>query len=127
MNEKKTARIYDFGTRRVARPRPAANDEPLETAQLERVEAQRGNPVIDAFRQLLFLVLMWLRWPVRFLLGLLAVPAMIAIPIVALGLDSPNKVQIVLSLVAVSFGAFLLRWFYDSLLMRLSNEPLFLS
>ncbi len=130
MNEKKTARIYDIGTGRLAQPRKAANDDtPAKTGGGSGFDQEeqpaKGNPVIGFFRHLVFLVLMWLRGPIRFFLGLVGVPAMLAIPLVALGLDSPQKTQIVLGLVALSFGAFVLRWLYDSMLIWLSPEPVF--
>ncbi|TXH89192.1 MAG: hypothetical protein E6Q71_04125 [Pseudomonas sp.] len=128
MNEKKTARIYDIGTGRLAQPRMAANDDtPAKAGGGVEHEEQpvKGNPVVGFFRHLVFLVLMWLRGPIRFFLGLVGVPAMIAIPIVGLGLESPQKTQIMLALVALSFGAFVLRWLYDSLLIWLSPEPVF--
>lgn len=130
MNEKKTARIYDIGTGRLAQPRKAANDDtPAKTGGgggFDQEEQQaKGNPVIGFFRHLVFLVLMWLRGPIRFFLGLVGVPAMLAIPLVGLGLESPQKTEIVLGLVALSFGAFVLRWLYDSMLIWLSPEPVF--
>lgn len=129
MNEQKTARIYDIGTGRLAQPRKAANDDTPAKAGGGGFEQEeqpvKGNPVIRFFRHLVFLVLMWLRGPIRFFLGVVGVPAMLAIPLVGLGLESPQKTQIVLGLVALSFGAFVLRWLYDSLLMWLSPEPVF--
>lgn len=128
MNEKKTARIYDIGTGRLAQPRMAANDDtPAKAGGGFEHEEQpvKGSRVVGFFRHLVFLVLMWLRGPIRFFLGLVGVPAMIALPIVGLGLESPQKTQIMLALVALSFGAFVLRWLYDSLLIWLSPEPVF--
>ena len=128
MNEQKTARIYDIATGRLAQPRKAANDDTTAKAGggIEQEEQPaKGNPVIRFFRHLVFLVLMWLRGPIRFFLAVVGVPAMLAIPIVGLGLESPQKTQIVVGLVALSFGAFVLRWLYDSLLMWLSPEPVF--
>lgn len=128
MNEKKTARIYDIGTGRLAQPRQAANDDTPAKAggggDFEQEEQHvRNNPVFGFLRYLAFLVLMWIRGPLRFLLALVGVPAMLAIPIVGLGLDSPDKTRIMLGLVALSFGAFVLRWLYDSFLIWLSPEP----
>ena len=61
-------------------------------------------------------------------MALIAVPTMIALPIVALGLDaSPEKTKIILALIAASFGSFCIRWLYDSLVMWISPEPLFLN
>jgi hypothetical protein len=128
MNEKKTARIYDIGTGRLAQPRLAANDDTQARAgggDGGFEQPAKGNPVIGFFRHLAFLVLMWLRGPIRFFLGLVGVPAMLAIPLVGLGLESPQKTEIVLSLVVLSFGAFVLRWLYDSLLIWISPEPVF--
>lgn len=132
MNEKKTAQVYNIGDGRLAQPRQAAN-EPLPAKAgggesfAQEGQQTKGSTIIGFFRYLVFLVLMWLRGPIRFFLGLVGVPAMLAIPLVGLGLDSQQKTEIMLGLVALSFGAFVLRWLYDSLLIWLSPEPIFLN
>ena len=130
MNEQKGARIYDIGTGRLAQPRLAANDDAQTKAgggDSNDQQPAEPNPFVTFCRHMLFLVLMWLRGPIRLFLGIVGVPAMIALPIVALGLESPEKTQILVGLAALSFGAFLLRWLYDSLLIWLSPEPIFLN
>lgn len=125
--------VYDIGTGRPAAPRKAENEETPRTGggdeggSIEPGNAG-GNALSVFFRHVLVMVLMWLRGPLRFLMALIAVPTMIALPIVALGLDaSPEKTKIILVLIAASFGSFCIRWLYDSLVMWISPEPLFLN
>lgn len=75
----------------------------------------------------MFLILWWLRGPVRFLLGLASFASLITLPIMWLGLDSANKTHIMLSVAGVGLGASALMWFYDALLMRLVPEPILFS
>ena len=125
--------VYDIGTGRPAAPRKAANEDTLRTGggdeggSIEPGNAGR-NAASVFFRHFLVMVLMWLRGPLRLLMGLIAVPTVIALPIVAFGLDaSPEKTKIILALIAASFGSFCIRWLYDSLVMWISPEPLFLN
>lgn len=124
--EKKTkgARIYDIGTGRMVKPEAVSAES---SSSVTSDNASPRNHVISFFCSAFFYILMWLRPFVRFFLGLVGLPAAIAAPIVALGLDTPNKTSIVAGLIALSFGAFMLRWLYDSLLFRLSPEPVFLN
>ncbi|WP_338925010.1 hypothetical protein V0M98_39390 (plasmid) [Pseudomonas silesiensis] len=125
--------VYDIGTGRPAAPRKAANeDNPRTGGGDEGGSIEPGNAGRNAasvfFRHFLVMVLMWLRGPLRLIMGLIAVPTVIALPIVAFGLDaSPEKTKIILALVAASFGSFCIRWLYDSLVMWISPEPLFLN
>ena len=125
--------VYDIGTGRPAAPRKAANeDNPRTGGGDEGGSIERGNAGGNAasvfLRHFLVMVLMWLRGPLRLLMGLIAVPTVIALPIVIFGLDaSPEKTKIILALIAASFGSFCIRWLYDSLVMWISPEPLFLN
>ena len=83
--------------------------------------------VLYGIRYALFLVLMWARGPLRFLLGLVGVPAMLALPLVAFGYEGANKGELLLLCVGAGFGAFVLAWFYDSIVITLSPEPIFLN
>lgn len=121
MSNKKSARVYDINSGRVISEPKAANDNNQEKSD------DKPCGFIRFLRQFIFYVLMWLRGPVRFFLALVGFPTMIAIPIVVLGLDSPQKTKIVIGLVMLSFSVFMLRWLYDSFLMWLSPEPLFLN
>ncbi|WP_323000549.1 hypothetical protein [Denitromonas sp.] len=89
-----------------------------------------GRAVTGALRALryaLFLLLMWVRGPLRFLLGLVGVPALIASPMVWLGYEGANKGELLLLCAGGGFGAFALAWFYDSLVLALAPEPIFLN
>jgi len=132
MNDKKGARIYDFGTGRLAKPgtvvpteRVPAEERP-ETNNVEG-EVKDRHPAVAFLCAALFFVLFWIRPVVRFVLKVIGIPAGLAAPLVWLGLDAPNKTSIVLGLFALSFATFLVSWFYDSLLFWLSPEPVFLN
>ncbi|HDQ4405481.1 TPA: hypothetical protein P8734_005679 [Pseudomonas aeruginosa] len=133
MKKAPKSNVYDIGTGRPAELRTAANeDQPKTGGGDDGHHVDGGSGVgrgLSVFlRHFLVMVLMWLRGPLRFLTGLVAVPTMLALPIVAFGLDaSPDKTRILIALVIVSFGSFCLRWLYDSLVMWISPEPLFLN
>ena len=133
MKKTPKANVYDIGTGRPAVLKKAANDAHPKTGGGDdghHVEGGNttGHGLSVFLRHFLVMVLMWLRGPLRFLMGLIAVPTMIALPIVAFGLDaSPEKTRMILALLAVSFGSFCIRWLYDSLVMWISPEPLFLN
>lgn len=127
------ANVYDIGTGRKAEPRKPANEDSPRTGggddggSLDTGD-KRPNGFSVFLRHLLVMVMMWLRGPLRFLAALVGVPTMIALPIVIFGMDSsPQKASIIFALLGVSFGSFCLRWLYDSLIMWVSPEPLFLN
>ena len=117
--------VYDIGTGRKAIPNKAANEESLRS-EGEDGSSQNGFSLF--LRRFLVMVMMWLRGPLRFIAALVGVPTMIALPIVIFGMDSsPQKASIIFALLGFSFGSFCLRWLYDSLIMWVSPEPLFLN
>ena len=117
--------VYDIGTGRKAAPSKAANEDSPRT---EGDEGSSQNGFSLFLRRFLVMVMMWLRGPLRFIAALVGVPTMIALPIVIFGMDSsPQKTSIIFALLGVSFGSFCLRWLYDSLIMWVSPEPLFLN
>jgi hypothetical protein len=65
-------------------------------------------------------MLLWVRWPLRFLLMLVATLAQIALPIVDFGLASgaPHKTSFMMIITANGFAAFVGAHSYDSLLLR---------
>ena len=87
--------------------------------------AARG--ALGALRYVAFLLLYWVRGPLRFLLGLVAGGSLLVVPILWFGLNSPNKAEILASVAGAGFVAFVVMWIYDSLLLRLSPEPIFLN
>ena len=133
MKKTPKANVYDIGTGHPAAPRKAANEDNPKIGGGDdggNIEAGNtgGNALSMFLRHFLVMVLMWLRGPLRLLMAIVAVPTMIALPIVALGLDaSPEKTKIILALIAASFGSFCIRWLYDSLVMWISPEPLYLN
>ncbi|EIJ6113755.1 hypothetical protein LJJ21_004715 [Salmonella enterica] len=90
----------------------------------KRAAAAIGTSTLATLIYVLFLVLWWLRGPVRFLLGLASGASLITLPIMWLGLDAPWKTNAMLAVAAVGFGSAVFMWFYDALLLRLSPEPI---
>ena len=121
------ANVYDIHTGRQRTKQEAANEaQPVPHSSSPHKKAPRlagmaARGLLGAFRYGAFLLLYWLRGPLRGLLGLCATLSLIALPMVALGMEaSPSKTNMLLSLFAAGFGSFLLSWLYDSLLLRLS-------
>ena len=115
------------GGRAAANEGPASPDvEPLVVAP-RTAGARAARGVLYGVRYALFLVLMWARGPLRFLLGLVGVPAMFALPLIAFGYEGANKGELLVLCVGAGLGAFVLAWFYDSIVLALSPEPIFLN
>lgn len=129
MKDSKIAKVYDIGTGRPVSPGTARDIAELKSGGGNDGDYVKSRNSLSVFlRHFLVIVLMWLRGPLRFLTALVGVPTMIALPIVILGFDAaPEKTKIIVILVAVSFGTFCIRWLYDSLVMWISPEPLFLN
>ena len=125
MDKRKSAKIYDFGTGAVVRQAP--NPQPVSVSSGHSWAGRAGMGILRMVRHTLFLILLWLRGPIRILLGLIATPALIALPVLALGYSGPNKAMMIGALAGGGFIAFALRWFYDSLLIWISPEPLFMN
>lgn len=130
-----SAKVYEFRTRQqrqesgVISPAqaPQESNEPTPVAVGSPVRTV-GRAVLGGLRYMAFLLLYWLRAPLKFLLGLAAVPALIALPMIAFGMESsPMKTTMLLWVFGAGFGSFVLSWFYDSLLLWLSPEPIILN
>ncbi len=128
-----TAKVYDLKTGRQVEAGKAANDA-LAVPRIREREAVSnmagniGRGALGVIRYVAFLVLYWLRGPLKFMLGIIAVPSLIALPMIAFGMESSqSKTEMMLWLFGAGFGSFVLSWFYDSLLLRLSPEPIFLN
>lgn len=130
--------VIPFGkpVRRVAEAAERATQEASERRQAKRARlsagakraaATIGTGTLATLIYVVFLVLWWLRGPVRFLLGLLSGASIITLPIMWLGLDAPWKTNAMLAVAAVGFGSAVVMWFYDALLLRLSPEPILFS
>lgn len=74
--------------------------------------------------RLVFYPLLWLRPVVMFVAGLTGKGSMIAFFICLL--VRPNRVDLLMILGGVSFTCFMLTWVYDSLVLALSPERMFL-
>ena len=115
------------GGRAAVNEGPVSPDvEPLVVAP-RTAGARAARGVLYGIRYVLFLVLMWARGPLRFLLGLVGVPAMFALPLIAFGYEGANKGELLMLCVGAGLGAFVLAWFYDSIVLALSPEPIFLN
>lgn len=115
------------GGRAAVNEGPVSPDvEPLVVAP-RTAGARAARGVLYGVRYALFLVLMWARGPLRFLLGLVGVPAMLALPLIAFGYEGANKGELLVLCVGAGLGAFVLAWFYDSIVLALSPEPIFLN
>jgi len=81
---------------------------------------------IRGFRYGLFLLLLWIRPLIKLVLSLIAVPMVFILPMIYFGMPETSHRQLLLTWgFAMGFGCFVLRWLYDSLLMKLSPEPIF--
>ncbi|MDF4211141.1 hypothetical protein P2W50_31305 [Pseudomonas protegens] len=133
---KSPSNVFDINSARKSKGLKAINDDAFVPSAPSLADATQTNDqtehsqngVVLFLRHFLVMILMWLRGPLRLFLGVISVPAMVALPIVAFGLhDFPNKSAVVWSLVALSFGSFCIKWLYDTLVMKLSPDQLFLS
>lgn len=124
---KAATNVYDIRTGLKSSIQQPANDAG-QADQLEDVpcvQPDKRNSLGVVARGLLVIVLMWIRGPLNFLLKLASVPCILGLIVVGVGMDaSPGKTKIIVTLTAVSFGCFLFRWLYDSLVIKLSPEPL---
>lgn len=80
--------------------------------------------VLMAVRLVAFYLLMWLRLPVKFLLAVVWIPCLLGLALLAV--IRPEETRILWIFGCTSFGAFVLGWLYDGLLLLLSPEPLIL-
>jgi len=76
-------------------------------------------------RYVVFLALLAVRRPVRLLLRLATILGALTGALLFLGAEGMRGMTI--TAFAVAFGAFVVGWFYDQLLLRLSPEPLILA
>lgn len=112
--------------------RPARQAAPTATADgstSRRLRSLSCGAVIGlaaAVRYTVFLFLFWLRGPLRFMLRLIAAPALLALPVLWFGLppSDPRKTMLLLVTAAAGFCAFSAAYFYDVLLSRLAPGPI---
>lgn|GEM_PF-4523439 len=95
-------------------------DPPVRRSPLRN--AARG--AVRGFAYLLFLILLWIRTPIQFVLRLLVAAGMLTGILLWLGGGYPKLMAIGFGL---SFGAFFLSFCYDQILYSLSPVPLFLN
>lgn len=78
------------------------------------------------FRVILFYVLMWLRVPLVLLTQALTSLSAMAFVVMLIVRGWSNTIEIFWPLLVISFGAFVLRWIYDGILLLLSPENILL-
>lgn len=78
------------------------------------------------FRAVIFYVLLWIRVPVALILQAVTSLSAMAFVVMVLVRGWSNALDVFWPLLAFSFGAFVLRWVYDGILMLVSPEELFL-
>lgn len=78
------------------------------------------------FRVVIFYVLLWIRVPVALILQAVTSLSAMAFVVMLIVRGWSNALDVFWPLLAFSFGAFVLRWFYDGILMLVSPEELFL-
>jgi TRAP-type uncharacterized transport system fused permease subunit len=88
-----------------------------------------GIGLAAAVRYFVFLLLLWVRGPLRFTLMLIAMSALLALLLLWYGLPAtdPRKAVLMLAIAAAGFAAFSTVYFYDELLLRLAPRPIRLS
>lgn len=78
------------------------------------------------FRVILFYVLMWLRVPLVLITQAFTSLSAVAFVIMLIVRGWSNTIEVFWPLLAISFGAFMLRWIYDGILLLLSPEDILL-
>ena len=78
------------------------------------------------FRVIIFYVLLWIRVPVALILQAVTSLSAMAFVVMLIVRGWSNAIDVFWPLLAFSFGAFVLRWVYDGILMLVSAEELFL-
>lgn len=120
--------------------RDGGSDPELAQAPAPRIDAAKlrrhgmsfargaGGVMFRIMRLALFLPMLWLRWPIRILLGVAIVGLFLAMPFIWFGMADADPKRMTLFLTAAGswFGMLVFLWCYDSLLLRLSPAPIFL-
>lgn len=111
------------------RPDPAvARASRAEAAdRAKRAMLMAGMGALGVLRYAVFLVLLFLRRPVRFVLNLAATGGFLALVLMALGMHGPDKARMLWITGGMTFACVSLAWFYDTLVLRLSPQPLILT
>jgi hypothetical protein len=86
-----------------------------------------GFGVLGVLRYTVFLVLLFLRRPIRFLLTLCGSGGLLGLFLIAVGFSGPNKGELLGLAGGMAAVGMFGSWFYDVLLLRLSPEPIILT
>lgn len=110
--------------RRIAPGRKSASNH----KNVKRIAQFSAVGLAIALRYLLFFVLKALRGPVRVCCALFTFAAIVGLPLAFFGYDAghPNRTMAFAVLGVGLIAAQAISWFYDSLLLRLSPEPMYL-
>lgn len=77
-------------------------------------------------RWLLFYIMMWIRPLFQLATRAVAIPSLL-VALLAFVVNDTARPALPYIFIGVSFGAFLLGWFYDSLILAISPNPIILS
>jgi hypothetical protein len=112
------------------RPLQAARESPCELPRKQDVSCggwllRAGLKIVRlllaAVCGVLFVALMWLRWPLQLVCRFVAGASLLTIPLLWLGMPeaAPLKSEMLMTLIGVGLGTTALIWGYDRVLMRL--------
>lgn len=78
---------------------------------------------LRGLRWALYYVLMWIRPLMQFVMRLIAIPTL-AFGLIAFGIRDEARPHLPWLLLGLSLSAFLIGWFYDSLILAVAPEPI---
>ncbi|MBU9348631.1 hypothetical protein KTE11_28445 [Burkholderia multivorans] len=108
--------------------RAASHDAPsVSPAPTGRVGSQIRRGVLGVVRYAVFLVLLSIRGPLRWVCSVVASVSLFGLPVVGLFLSGTHKPLLLGVLLSLGLGSAALLWFYDELLLRLSPRPIILT
>lgn len=110
------------------RTAPAPDVENVQRGEVEP-EASLSKRVLAGFgrglRVTVFLVMYWMRMPVKFVCGLISVPMLLAFLFSMYAF--PDKTNMIWLFGIFSFTAFAVSWAYDFILMALAPQDMMMS
>lgn len=95
--------------------------ERLRGTPAEKVKPFFQTP-LRALRWLSYYMLMWIRPFFQLLTRIIAVPAFL-MAVLGFIINDPKYSHVPIILLMLSFGSFLLGWFYDTLILKIAPEP----
>ncbi|MDR8763808.1 hypothetical protein [Burkholderia multivorans] len=105
--------------------RAAAPSASAAPARQVGLQIRRG--ALGVVRYAVFLVLLSIRGPLRWVSSVVASVSLFGLPVVGLFLSGTHKPLLLGVLLALGLGSAVLLWFYDELLLWLSPRPIILT